>query len=190
VIWVIDTSAIVKIKTVVPQAQQWKLLKLLESMVEDGHLTFPKQVRDETDDLDHPDAPGVWAVGVFVSIMQPAEPDYIYVQQVMSSEAGKVVDPDKTKEDADPYIIALALQLIGAGHNVCVVTNDQKPQPGRISLSAACDALSVSWTHCRRAAVCRTTTACPPTAVRQSLSAPAFASKVLNSSARHAASNI
>jgi hypothetical protein len=87
----------------------------------------------------------VWAVGVFPSILHPGEPDYIYVQQVMSSEAGKVVDPDKTKEDADPYIIALALQLIGTGHTVCVVTNDQKPQPGRISLSTACDHLSVWW---------------------------------------------
>jgi hypothetical protein len=145
VIWIIDTSAIVKIKTTVPQAQQWKLLKQLESMVEDGNLTFPKQVRDETDDLDHPDAPGVWAVGVFGSIMHPGEPDYSYIQQVMSSAAGQVVDPDKTKEDADPYVIALALQLADAGHDVCVVTNDQKPQPGRIALSTACDHMSVSW---------------------------------------------
>lgn len=145
VIWIIDTSAIVRIKSAVPQSQQWKLLKHLESMVEDGLLTFPKQVRDETDDLDHPDAPGVWAVGVFASIMFPGEPDYVYVQQVMSGEAGRVVDPDKTREDADPYVLALALQLTEANHKVCVVTNDQKPQPGRISLAAACEHLSVAW---------------------------------------------
>jgi hypothetical protein len=64
---------------------------------------------------------------------------------VMASGAAAVVDPNKTKEDGDPYLIAMALELTDQGHTCCVVTDDVKDNPTRIALATACSLLSVRW---------------------------------------------
>lgn len=60
-------------------------------------------------------------------------------------QAGDVVDPNKTKEDADPYVLALALQLLEEGHDVCVVTEDRVDR-NRIAVTNACTRLGLP--HC------------------------------------------
>lgn len=91
----------------------------------------------------HPDAPGVWADGVFPLLRHPTEPSVEYVRQVMSSGAAAVVDPNKLREDGDPYVLALALQLIADGHKPCIVTDDVKDNPVRISMLSACRILTL-----------------------------------------------
>lgn len=144
-VWLLDASALIRIKHVVPGNQQWALFKKLEQLVESAELAFPRQIKVEVTEMAHPDAPGVWADGVFPAMRHPAEPNPSFVRLVMSSPAAKVVDPNKTREDGDPYLIALALQLMDAGHPVCVVTDDLKDNPTRIALSVACDHVSVPW---------------------------------------------
>jgi hypothetical protein len=61
------------------------------------------------------------------------------------AEAGDVVDANKAKEDADPYVLALALQLLGDGHDVVVVTEDRVDR-NRIAVTTACDRLGIQ--HC------------------------------------------
>ncbi|MCY3821772.1 MAG: hypothetical protein OXH52_20870 [Gammaproteobacteria bacterium] len=59
-------------------------------------------------------------------------------------KAGDVVDPNKTTEDADPYVLALALHTREKGFDVVVVTNDIVDHlPIRISLATACARLNV-----------------------------------------------
>ncbi len=144
-VWVIDASAIINIKKVVPGNRQWKFFRHLEKMVECGSLVFPKQVKDEVTGMAHPDAPGVWADGVYPIITLPKEVEPWAIQQVMQSEANAVVDPTKTREDGDPYLIALALQLAHEGYSCCVVTDDLKDNPLRIAVSSACDILDIQW---------------------------------------------
>lgn len=144
-VWLLDSSSLIRIKSHVPGAKQWALLKAMESMVADGTLTFAKQVKDEVTGLLHPDAPGVWAAGVYHLMAYDADPGIAYVKHVMGTEAAAVVDPDKTTEDADPYVIALALELMAMGHDVRVVTNDQNDTPARIAMSKACDITGVDW---------------------------------------------
>lgn len=144
-VWLTDSSALISIKTAVPASKQWTLFRRLEALVEAGALAFPRHVRLEMQFLIHPDAPGVWADGVFPAIKHPVDPDLSYVRRVMSSPAKAVVDPNKTREDADPYIIAQALQLMDAGHDVCVVTEDHIDTAVRIGLTRACDLCSVKW---------------------------------------------
>jgi rRNA maturation endonuclease Nob1 len=143
-LWLIDSSALIGIKTTVPGSQQWRLFRTLEDLVIDGQLAFPKRVKDEVTGMAHPDAPGVWADGVFSSIGHLTEPSPTYIRQVMSCDAAKVVDPNKPTEDADPYLIALALEL-GQQQSVVVVTNDTKDNPIRIAVSTACNIMQVSW---------------------------------------------
>jgi hypothetical protein len=75
----------------------------------------------------------------------PAEPDPQFVQQVMGGPAAAVVDPNKTSEDGDPFLIALALQLVSQGYTIMVVTDDTNTTPIRMSVTDACDLLGVPW---------------------------------------------
>jgi hypothetical protein len=144
-IWVPDASALIEVKTVVPGARQWALFRHMESLVEAGRMAFPRHVKIEMQDMAHPDAPGVWATGVFPAIKHPVDPDADYIRRVMASDAKAVVDPNKTREDADPYIVAQALQLMDAGYEVRVVTEDHQDNPTRIALTQACEICSVEW---------------------------------------------
>lgn len=144
-IWLIDASAIIRIKTTVPESKQWELFKALEVLVEKGQLAFPRQIKEEVSGMTHPDAPGVWVHGVFSAIKHPTEPGVDFIRKVMASEASAVVDPNKTREDGDPFLIAMALELAEAGHGVCIVTNDCNDTADRIGLSNACDILEVDW---------------------------------------------
>lgn len=145
VIWLLDASAMVNIKKVVPGNRQWRLFRDLEDMVVEGLIAFPKQVKVEVTGMAHPDAPGVWADGVFPQIKYPTDPSGNFIRTVMASPAAAVVDPNKTREDGDPYLIAMSLELTSQGHQCCVVTDDIKDNPTRIALASACNILAVQW---------------------------------------------
>lgn len=144
-VWLIDSSALIRIKRVTQQ-EQWGMLKQMEAMVVAGELAFPRQIKVEVTEVMHPDAPGIWAAGVFESTPHPKSPDYAFLSQVMSCPAKDVVDPTKQKEDGDPWLLAQALELCAAGYNVTVVTEDQKDNPTRIAVTTACGHLGLN--HC------------------------------------------
>ncbi len=143
-VWVLDTSALVEAKAALSVADQWQTFKQLEDMVRAGAVAMPRLVIREISEIAHPDLPGAWAPGVRDIQQHPLDPEWEHVQRVMA-EAGEVVDPNKTKEDADPYVLAFALQLLEQGHDVCVVTEDRVDR-NRIAVTTACDRLGVS--HC------------------------------------------
>lgn len=143
-VWILDTSALVEAKFALSVADQWQTFKLLEYMVRAGTVAMPRLVIREISEIAHPDLPGAWAPGVRDIQQHPLDPEWEHVQRVMA-EAGDVIDPNKAKEDADPYVLALALQLVGQGHDVCVVTEDRVDR-NRIAVTTACDRLSIP--HC------------------------------------------
>lgn len=141
-VWILDTPALVEAKSALSVADQWQTFKLLEDMVRAGTVTMPRLVIREISEIAHPDLPGAWAPGVRDIQQHPLDPQWEHVQRVMA-EAGDVVDPNKPKEDADPYVLALALQLIEQGHDVCVVTEDRVDR-NRIAVTTACDRLGIA----------------------------------------------
>lgn len=143
-LWIIDSSAIIRVKRIVVR-DQWPLLIKMEQMVASGELLYPKQVQTELEYGEYPDAPGAWAASAIASSPHPFNPDVTYVTQVMQSPAARVVDPRKQKEDADPYVLALALQMLSAGHDACVVTRDIRDNPNRLSLKTGCELLAIPW---------------------------------------------
>lgn len=143
-VWILDTSALVEGKAALSVTDQWQTFKLLEDMVRAGTVAMPRLVIREISEIAHPDLPGAWAPGVRDIQQHPLDPGWEHVQRVMA-EAGDVVDPNKTKEDADPYVLALALQLLEQGHGVCVVTEDRVDH-NRIAMTTACERLGIS--HC------------------------------------------
>ena len=58
------------------------------------------------------------------------------------------MDVNKPSEDADPWVVALALHLKSDGHTVCVVTEDIVDRTS-ISIATACDRLTIDWCRMR-----------------------------------------
>lgn len=143
-VWILDTSGLVEAKSALSVADQWQTFKLLEDMVRAGTVAMPRLVIREISEIAHPDLPGAWAPGVRDIQQHPLDPAWEQLRRVMA-EAGDVVDPNKTRDDADPYVLALALQLLEAGHDVCVVTEDRVDR-NRIAVTTACDRLGIA--HC------------------------------------------
>lgn len=132
-VWIVDSSALIATKTIVSVANQWDAFKHLEQMVRDGQIAMPRQVINEVSELSHPDLPGAWVPGVRGNLQHPLDVHHSHLREVMSV-AGDVVDVYKTGEDADPYVLALARQLKGSGHTVCIVTEDTVDR-NRISIA-------------------------------------------------------
>jgi len=142
-VWVLDTSAIVDFKALIALPDQWEAFKALEGSVTAGEIAMPRQVLAEAGELTHPDLPGTWASGIRGQLQYPLDVAYEHVQRVMEA-AGDVVDSSKTSEDADPYVVALALQLRDAGLDAVVVTSDVVDRlPIKIAMTTACDRLGI-----------------------------------------------
>lgn len=142
-IFVIDTNAIIDIK-LLPLAEQWPCCNLLQVLVEQGHLAFPKQVPAELKVAEHPDAPGAWIVGGAAPAMvfdQPAEQTLADMQ----ARVGLMFDPNQTREPADPYVVAMAKELADDGFRVTVVSADRRRKGGLVSVRDACDTLGIPY---------------------------------------------
>jgi hypothetical protein len=110
---------------------------------------MPRQVIKEVSAIAHPDVPGAWARGVRGQLRHPIDVDYRFVSTVMAV-AGDVVDASATGEEADPYVLALALHLREGGYGVRVVTEDSVDRlPLRISLCTACERFGVAHVDVR-----------------------------------------
>ncbi|MHB8288833.1 MAG: DUF4411 family protein [Acidimicrobiales bacterium] len=142
-VWIVDTSALINFKTLIGVSDQWDAFKLLEQLVKQGRIAMPRQVINEASKIAHPDLPGAWAPGVRDRLHHPLDVDYEHILGVMR-EAGDLVDPNKSTEDADPYVLAQAVQLQAQGLEVVVVTDDDIDRmPIKISLATACGRLGV-----------------------------------------------
>lgn len=148
-IWVLDTSALVEFKRIISVATQWAAFKTLEDMVMVGAIAMPRQVIAEAASIDHPDVPGAWAPGVRAALKHPLAAEDDFIARVMS-EAGDVVDSESERDEADPWICALALQLQTAGYEVTVVTEDRVDRlPIKIALTTACNRLRLRFCTAR-----------------------------------------
>ena len=142
-VWVLDSCALIKMKErqTIAVDEQWRVFRAMEDLVRAGEIAIPRQVINEMKDVAHPDLPGTWAVGMRSVLRHSPDAHPDDLRRVMS-EAGGVVDLSKQTEDADPYVLALALTLQNAGHAVCVVTEDVVDRK-RLSVGTACDRLGL-----------------------------------------------
>jgi hypothetical protein len=61
-------------------------------------------------------------------------------------KAPTLVDPDSTREQADPYVVALAVEMGSSelfSPTVTVVTEDRRDKPTKVSLATAAGLLRV-----------------------------------------------
>lgn len=151
-VYVIDTSSLIQLLDDWNHETRWNALVECAKWVEDGKLVFPTQVEKELTAFEVPDSITSWAAGVRNARKFP-DPDYKTVRSILTNQAvQKVVDWSKaTKADpADPYVLAMAVELVKDGHDACIVTEDRRDKPdgyGKLkksSIVTCCAALSLS----------------------------------------------
>ena len=140
--WVLDSSALINLKLIIKIEHQWQFFECLKEMVAQGELFICRAVVKEVKQP-HPDAPGAWAFGVRDLVTEAYDPGETFVAEVMA-KAGDVIDDDDEESDADPHVVAQALELRQRGFDVCVVTTDAKAHRDRIAMTAACARLELA----------------------------------------------
>ena len=152
---ILDANAIIDLKKV-RVSLQWELLRELKALVETGAICVPGHVIREVSNVRHPDAPGAGAKGIEEKQRFQPEADPQYVRLVMGGNptilpawdmpvhgVPEVLDQYADTEQADPYVVAMALQLITESRDCVVVTRDTKDRPGKISPAKACQRLGI-----------------------------------------------
>lgn len=145
-VWVIDTSGIAEIRRKLNVQDRKVVFERLTVLVTDGKLKFPRQLLDEVErgalknDYDH-----AWHwVKNNVEHCKGHEPLDSYVKAVLENkQVARVLDPGKDHEEADPYILALAVKLKEAGELAGVITEDVRTRPTKLSLKDACGLLRI-----------------------------------------------
>ncbi len=140
-ICILDTNIIITIKNRLRVSDQWETLTYLGRLVDAGWVTFPKQVAAELERAKHPDGPGIWAVAAR-GRRRYSEPSDESMADVLGVVPG-LLDPNEERNQADPYVIALAYELRERYPDVRVVvaTENMRDLPPLTSPGTACERL-------------------------------------------------
>ena len=136
-VWVIDTSSLLGVREKFGRSRESKLLSNLDRLTATGSLFFPPEVLGELE-RGFPtgaDPPLLWARRNRGQAEKKANLETV---KAVLRVAPDVLDPDIPEEQADPYVLALGLDLQGLGiYQVTVVTDDRKDKPTKLSLATA-----------------------------------------------------
>lgn len=123
-----------------PRAERPAILAKLTEFVKEGRLRMPKQVVDElkrgSDEL----VEWAQAVEAEAALGSPSLDEVKAVLAVVPD----VLDPHKDSgaEEADPYVLAMAVKLKATEADVRIVTQETKDKPGKTSLRTAAGILN------------------------------------------------
>jgi hypothetical protein len=127
-VWVVDTSSLLGVRETFGRSRESKLLSRLSELAAENAVVFPPEVLDELERgaLSEPDPPLVWARNNRGNAEKKASLETV---RAVLRLVPDVLDPDIPHEQADPYVLALALDLQGLGlYQVTVVTGRQTGQ--------------------------------------------------------------
>ncbi len=123
---------------------QVKVFKGMSDLAPQGRIAVERHVFKECSGV-YFDLPAGWVSFVSTRLVHPVEAMAPFIGRVMAV-AGNVIEQNALNDPADPYVLALALQLQADGHNVCVVTEDRRDRlPKKISMATAADRLGLPW---------------------------------------------
>jgi hypothetical protein len=144
-VWIIDTSSILQLRRLIPANQLRQAMADLDKLVDSGTLVFPDKVFAELDRWENPnpsnpDLPLSWTKRNRPKAARHG--DFLDALKEVLQEVPDVCDPDKVGvEEADPYVLALALHLARQGRRCTVITEERKDRPDKMSLTTACGVL-------------------------------------------------
>lgn len=145
-VWVIDTSSLIAAKSAGQKKHLPDILRALTKFVDAGTLVFPAEVHKELKYYHKAEVADPVFDWVDANRRQATRfgTDYPTLAKVLQ-RASKVLDPEKTSgpEEADAYVLALALKLKEAGSEVTVITQESRDKPFRLSMSSAAGLLKI-----------------------------------------------
>lgn len=136
-VWILDSSAAINFKSV-PIDRQWEVGERLLALVRQGLLQFPEPVHYELtapEVIQHPDVPGAWAARAWQLMSPKPSPDPETIKEVLGSHP-ELVEGDARFDQADPYVVALALEHARSSYSVTVIADDD-------ALRTACDSFGI-----------------------------------------------
>lgn len=140
--WVFDTSSIIEVRRLIPRAERRAVFDKLTNLVNADALVYPPQVLPELARLTNPkstdpDMPQVWAKRNQVRATRYSL--LLEEAKAILAVVPRIIDPEKAGvEEADPYVLALAVHLAEQGHRVTVITEERRDYPAKMSLNTAC----------------------------------------------------
>ena len=150
-IYVVDTSSVLEIRRLFSQLSRFELKSVydkLNPLVNNGTLLFPIQVCQElafgSVNVKGPDdVPLEW----ITQHRQRAISDtklFDHVRRVLEI-APNLVDSDKAQgaDEADPWVVGLALSIIESGSRATVITEDRRDRLNKTSIQSACGLLNI-----------------------------------------------
>ena len=135
-VWILDSSAAINFKSI-PIDRQWEVGERLLVLVSQGLLKFPAPVHHELTDpglIQHPDLPGAWAARAWQMMSSNPSPTPEAIRDVLRSHP-ELIDGD-ARFEADPYVVALALEHARNGYSVTVIADDS-------NLRTACEDFAI-----------------------------------------------
>lgn len=153
-VFVIDSDALIDIKLEISVAEQWDVGVDIVRATENHKLLMPIQVHNEVVNVRHPDFPAPLASKVWSIIQGGANvrPSPQALRTVLATELSWIGMLGSEEEDiADPYVIALALDLkqVRHGETVAVVAHDNLVRSTCESLGLHCLELTEFLIHIR-----------------------------------------
>ena len=145
-VYVIDASSLFNTKRQIKAERQWDFFNdTMTEMVESGELLIVPQVETECGKARHPDVPGTWALAKAKLSPSTRDPSLRTVRIVLAAWPS-LIDPQGEAEQADPYVVARALELQDSFQDVCVVADDMTSHlPARASMAEVCDDFEIPW---------------------------------------------
>lgn len=142
---VIDTSSILQVRRIIARQEQQGVYDKLTVLVQGDGLFFPKEVVVELERWSNPDPSSIdlplgWVKANSHKAAKHGVP--FDALKLVLEQVQEVHDPDKLGvEEADPYVLALAIHLQQQGKQVMVLTEERKDRPDKISMTTACGVL-------------------------------------------------
>lgn len=146
VVWVIDTGSVIQLRREVPKAVRAQVTAELDKRVAAGSLVYPPEVLEELERAadtvaksGSPDIPFAWAKKN-ASTANAHGRMYEGARAVLT-RVPNLIDEQKVSvggmDEADPYVVALAVKLKGDGHDVTIITEDINTKPKKMALADA-----------------------------------------------------
>jgi hypothetical protein len=141
--WVIDTSSLIHIRSLFSRAERESVMERLAELVEDGRVVYPREVVLELERYAGADNPALAWAKAHQTAAARMQPSFEALRNVLA-HVPEVIDASKEgTEEADPYVLAMAVALRESGADARVVTEEFKTTVRKMPLGSAAGFLGI-----------------------------------------------
>lgn len=136
-VWVIDSSSIIAVREQYGRAKESQAFAVLAAMVASAELLWPPEVSREVEAVGNPDLAAHWVRARRSTAERTASFDTV---KAVLARSPLLVDVHAQHEQADPYVVALALDLMSGdlfAPSTTIITEDRRDKPMKLSLATA-----------------------------------------------------